>query len=112
MVDGDAIEPGAEFRFTTKAGRGVDCFEEDFLSGVFGISAAMEHAKGEIEEPGNVSGEEQFELIAIARLCAIDELLVWSAVGAIEEWIWKERRVGLHRNPPMDKTVGNLACDS
>jgi len=66
MIDGDAIEPGAEPGLAAKAGEGLDGFEEDLLSSVFGIGAAMEHVKGEVEEPRKMRSEQQFELFGVA----------------------------------------------
>jgi hypothetical protein len=65
MVDGDAIEPGAEICFASKARESVDCFEEDFLGCVFNVGTAMEHASRKIEEPQGVVDEQWLELIAI-----------------------------------------------
>jgi hypothetical protein len=76
MVDGDAIEPGTELGFSAEAREGGDGFEEDFLGGVFGVGAAMEHAEGEVEDPREVACDEKFELVAVGGEGAGEELFV------------------------------------
>jgi hypothetical protein len=60
MVDGDAVEPGTELRLTAKLGESFDGFQENLLSGVFGVGAAMEHANREVEDPREVACEQLF----------------------------------------------------
>jgi len=57
MVDGDSIEPSAEPCLSAKLGESFDGFEQDLLSGVFSVGAAMEHANREVEDPWEVRCE-------------------------------------------------------
>lgn len=112
MVDGNAIEPGAELCLASKAREGLDGFEQDLLGGVFSIGAAMEHAEREVEDPGEVPGQQHFELIAFASVGAGNEIYICIVGEVIEERVWKGRLFGLHGKPPTDKTTGSWACDS
>lgn len=76
MVDGNAIQPCTELCFSAESRESVDGFEEDLLCGVFCIGAAVQHAYGEIEDPGQVACDEEFELIAVSREGMSNELFV------------------------------------
>ena len=80
MIGGDSIEPGAELRFAAKSWKAGDGFEEDFLRGVFGVFATVEHAEREIEEPLDVTGKEEFELLTVTLYGAGDKLFIGRAI--------------------------------
>lgn len=73
-----------------------DAFERDLRGRIFGVGASIEHASREVEEPGEVAGEQQLELIVVVRLCTAHELLIRGKGGIIKEWVWQRRSVGWH----------------
>lgn len=111
MVDGDAIEPGAELGFCAESWEGLDGFEEDLLGGVFGVGLTVEHTEGDVEEPGEMAGEEEFELGVITGVRGRDELFVGGVGRIVKEWVCSEIEGAVHEKPPIDQTIRKRACD-
>jgi hypothetical protein len=112
VVAGDAIKPCAELRLTPEFRQSFDGLEQDFLDGILGIGAAMEHTEGKIEEPGKMAREEKFELITAAGLRADYEFFVRVSGGVLKEGVMQCFRCGLHGKPLTVKTIWIGLCDS